>query len=80
MLVQCQMIRRDSLMKYIKKIYYKHKRIVIFISYFAACMAIFPLMTDIGWLNHFFGKEVMFVVDFLLSGWIAYDMSKGGEW
>ena len=59
------------------KIFRKHSKLIIFIGYFAACMIVLPAMTYVGWLWHFFGKPVMFSVDFVISAWIAYEMAKG---
>jgi len=53
------------------------KRILIFAGYFFACIIVIPSMTYVGWLWHFFGKPDMFSADFLISAWIAYEMSKG---
>jgi len=64
-------------MKAFATIYNRHYKALTFMGYFLVCMVIFPAMTDIGWIWHFFGKKVMLAVDFVLSVWIAYEMVKG---
>ncbi len=66
-------------MRFLTNLYYTHRRILTFAGYFLACMAIFPAVTDIGWIEHFFGKEAMLVADFILSGWIAYKTANEQE-
>lgn len=69
-----------SVDKYLwRRFYDKHKRLLTFSGYFIACMIIFPAMTDIGWIEHFLGKEVMVTIDFCLSAWIAYEMANEQE-